>query len=445
MVEGTQPKPTAAGRTKSPGRVKPKEAEPANGSAKSKPEKKDEEKEFGGPVGAFAIMAGSHVLMPLMAASLYGWDWQLFVPTRLSLGWFLSYHFSQWAFACIMPGPTVTGPSGLKYLCNAYSSFYATMALSGALHVAGIFDLTTLVKQYPAFLMTAILLGDLYSVVCHLCHAKGREIFSIYDFFIGTALHPRVGMVDVKMVAETRLSWTLLLLCTIGAYIESYRRLGTLLNPSAFMVLAHGLYGNACAKGEHFIPYTWDITTEKFGWMLCWWNLAGVPLLYCYNSLYLAHHTWSGLVLPPIPVAVYYGVLSVCLVIAYCIWDKSQYEKCYFKMEQRGGELLNRNLFPTFGHIENPKYIKCDVGVLLIDGFWAKARKIHYTADTAMAIMWGLCCGFGSFLPYFYCTFFLCMITHRAGRDEARCRQKYGKTWDEYLKTVPYRFIPGIF
>ena len=78
--------------------------------------------------------------------------------------------------------------------------------------------------------------------------------------------------------------------------------------------------------GEHFIPYTWDMTTEKFGWMsldadrkfvypmceigfppthsyttfreemaypahglgatrLCWWNLAGVPFLYCYQCL----------------------------------------------------------------------------------------------------------------------------------------------------------------
>ena len=24
---------------------------------------------------------------------------------------------------------------------------------------------------------------------------------------------------------------------------------------------------SASRAGEHFIPYTWDITTEKFGWM----------------------------------------------------------------------------------------------------------------------------------------------------------------------------------
>lgn len=78
-------------------------------------------------------------------------------------------------------------------------------------------------------------------------------------------------------------------------------------------------------------------------------------------------------------------------------------------------------------------------------GWYGKARKTHYSADTGMAVLWGLCCGFSSFLPYFHCTSFLAMITHRASRDAARRRQKYGETWDEYLKAVLYRFIPGIY
>jgi delta24(24(1))-sterol reductase len=249
--------------------------------------------------------------------------------------------------------------------------------------------------------------------------------------------------VDIKMVAETRVSWTLLFLITIGAYIETTRQSGRLMNPTAFMLLAHGLYGNACAKGEHFIPYTWDMTTETFGWMLCWWNLAGVPMLYCYQSLYLVKH-YQTLVLPPVPPAIYYGSLALLLLVACWIWDEANYHKCYFKMEQRG-EIINRNLFPTFWHVKNPKYIKCDVGVLLIDGWYAWARKIHYTADTTMALLWGMSCGFGSLLPYIYFAFFVTMISHRASRDEARCRQKYGATWDKYLKAVPYRFIPGVY
>merc|ERR1719433_1315232 len=278
----------------------------------------------------------------------------------------------------------------------------------------------------------------------HLCYARGAQVFSVYDFFIGIGVHPRLGLVDIKMVAETRVSWTLLFLYAVAAHIETTRQVGTLLNPALFMVLAHLLYGNACAKGEHFIPYTWDITTEKFGWMLCWWNLAGVPLLYCFQSLYIAKYAESGLVLLGVPPAIYYGVMSVLLLLAYWVWDEANYHKCYFKMEQRG-EIIQRNLFPTFRHIKDPKYIKCEVGVLLIDGWYKVGRKIHYAADASMALLWGLGCGFGSLMPYVYFFFFSAMITHRTLRDEARCAQKYGATWDKYLKEVPYRFIPGVF
>ena len=31
-----------------------------------------------------------------------------------------------------------------------------------------------------------------------------------------------------------------------------------------------------------------------------------------------------------------------------------------------------------------------------------------------------------------------------AGRDERRCREKYGKDWDRYLAAVPYKWFPGV-
>lgn len=76
------------------------------------------------------------------------------------------------------------------------------------------------------------------------------------------------------------------------------------------MILATGLYINACAKGEHMIPQTvraavpshtgqnpgidrsrtaqWDMFHEKFGFMLIFWNMAGVPFTYCYPVIYMA-------------------------------------------------------------------------------------------------------------------------------------------------------------
>jgi delta24(24(1))-sterol reductase len=34
------------------------------------------------------------------------------------------------------------------------------------------------------------------------------------------------------------------------------------------------------------------------------------------------------------------------------------------------------------------------------------------------------------------------MIIHRALRDIAKCREKYGEAWREYERQVPYLFIP---
>lgn len=44
--------------------------------------------------------------------------------------------------------------------------------------------------------------------------------------------------------------------------------------------------------------------------------------------------------------------------------------------------------------------------------------------------------------PWFYFIFFMVMIIHRARRDIARCRRKYGDAWTQYEKEVPYLFIP---
>ena len=47
----------------------------------------------------------------------------------------------------------------------------------------------------------------------------------------------------------------------------------------AFMVLATWLYLNACGKGEECIPQTWDMFHEKWGFLVIFWNFAGVPFV----------------------------------------------------------------------------------------------------------------------------------------------------------------------
>lgn len=104
------------------------------------------------------------------------------------------------------------------------------------------------------------------------------------------------------MFQEVRIPWVLLFHIAISAALKQYRDLGYLtpvrsssssvnsaVRPSllmrplpervqnmGFMVLATGLYINACAKGEECIPQTIDMYYEKDGFMLTFWNFAGV-------------------------------------------------------------------------------------------------------------------------------------------------------------------------
>ncbi|KAI9698579.1 MAG: hypothetical protein M1812_008439 [Candelaria pacifica] len=204
--------------------------------------------------------------------------------------------------------------------------------------------------------------------------------------------------------------------------------------------MAHYLYANACSKGEECIVTTWDMYYEKWGFMLIFWNLAGVPLSYCHCTIYLANHSpsnyhWNR------PFLIF---LYVAYLFVYWVWDTTNSQKNRFRQMERG-QLIDRNTFPQlpWGTVKNPKTIKTKTGdLILVDGWYGYARKIHYTCDAFFAISWGLITGFDSPFPWFYPVFFLTMISHRAYRDIQRCEAKYGEAWQEYKRRVPYLFIP---
>jgi len=179
---------------------------------------------------------------------------------------------------------------------------------------------------------------------------------------------------------------------------------------------------------------------EKWGFMLIFWNLAGVPLSYCHCTIYLANHhpsTYSH----SLPVLV---LFYTSYLFAYWVWDTANSQKNMFRAQERGYS-QDRRTFPQlpWKAVSNPQKIETSAGdSLLCDGWYRYARKIHYTCDLYFALTWGLITGFNSPFPWFYPLFFAVMIVHRATRDIQRCREKYGEAWREYERRVPYLFIP---
>jgi len=434
--------------------------------------------EFGGPIGALLLIIWSHCTMlyfwmcleynnakllhpngvddivPFLHRCL-GYIYAGAMPNWTAVKIYVGFVLFQAICAMTLPGPVVLGlplPSGngkkkqLPYLCNGVASWYVTLVVAAILHFSGVFPLGRVMDNYGPLTTVAMISGNIVSLLVYISayifkdqHRVSGNI--IYDYFMGIYLNPRILNLDLKIFAEIRIAWILLFFLTLSAAAKQYEELGYVTASMWFMVVAHGLYTNACMKGEECIPTTWDIFYENFGWMLIYWNMAGVPFVYCYQSIYLLKYG-------PITHSPYYiGTLFVVLFCAYYVWDTANSQKNRFRMKLKG-TYIPRYTFPQlpWGTLENPTYIKTkEGGYLLTGGWWGIARKIHYTADLTMALSWGLICGFGSYIPYFYFFFFLSHLIHRVSRDMERCAKKYGEDWVEYTKQVPYIFIPGVF
>ncbi|KAF8735387.1 hypothetical protein AX14_002140 [Amanita brunnescens Koide BX004] len=434
--------------------------------------------EFGGPWGVVAIMTGFPILMYYLWICLWFYDGKLVSPTSVGdiipfllrmwehirvdaypnwYAWkvYSGNFFFQLFLAWVMPGYMQEGlpvPSlgykTLMYNCNALTSLYATLATAGVLHYTGTFRLTEIIDNFGHLMTVAMIwgfavsFGMYYIAVWTNTQIRMSGNF-IYDVFMGASLNPRIGPVDLKMWAEVRIPWVLVFFMSVSGACKQYENYGYVTPNMLFMCLATGFYINACAKGEDCIPQTWDMYHEKWGFMVIFWNLAGVPFSYIYSVVYMASHEPENYRFSTIT----YYILFGTLVTAYFVWDTSMAQKSHFKMQTQGVYKF-RNTFPQlpWNTVQNPTFIQTKHGNrLLTSGWWAYSRKPNYVADWIMSFTWGACIGTASIIPYFYSVFFITVLIHRCSRDFERCSRKYGEDWDRYCQVVKYKFIPYIY
>ena len=69
----------------------------------------------------------------------------------------------------------------------------------------------------------------------------------------------------------------------------------------------------------------------------------------------------------------------------------------------------------------------------------------RYATEIGLALAWTLPAGVSRAVPFAYVVFLTVLLVDRAGRDDRRCRAKYGADWDRYCERVPFKIIPYLY
>ena len=209
--------------------------------------------------------------------------------------------------------------------------------------------------------------------------------------------------------------------------LKEYEETGSVSIAMVLVNLFQFYYVFDAMLNESSIFTTMDITTDGFGFMLCFGDLVWVPFTYSLQSRFLAsHHVPLTMIEVGVIVALQLGGLYI------------------FRGANSQKDTFRKN--PNHPDVKHLKYIETKRGTrLMISGWWGMSRHINYFGDWLMAWAWCLPCGFASPIPYFYVAYFAVLLIHRQIRDDHQCGLKYGADWDVYCKKVPYRIIPYIY
>lgn len=154
--------------------------------------------------------------------------------------------FFQLFIAWVLPGfqqeglpvPSL-GYKTLMYKCNALQCWYTTIVVSFVLHWTGIFHLTGIIDNYGHLMTVAMIYGFGVSILTYLHAIVTKTTIRmsgnvIYDLFMGAALNPRLGPVDLKMWAEVRIPWVIVFYLAVSGACKQYDALGYVTPVSSF-------------------------------------------------------------------------------------------------------------------------------------------------------------------------------------------------------------------
>ena len=344
-----------------------------------------------------------------------------------------------WAASVVLPGHTVQGPlldgERRSYKINGLAMFLLAMIAAGLLALFYRSPMSGLHSHFTALFVVANvfafgLSGWLYFRGTRSGARSGDVPGGFWGpggfwrgFFFGVDLNPRCAGVDLKLFSY-RPSLIGLAMFNVSFAVVQYQTYGRLtLGMTLYQVLAF-VYVLNYFQFEQGMVNTWDMVSERFGWMLVWGDYVLVPFFYCIVGWSLIHEPEP---LSPLSAA---GVCAL-FVLGFWMFRGANDQKHRFKGDPdstiwgRPAEALD--------------------GRLLVSGFWGLGRHLNYTGEICVYLAFALTAGGRSWIPFLLPAWLGGLLVHRCRRDERRCRAKYGDLWTRYTERVRFAMVPYLY
>ena len=421
---------------------------------------------IGAPIFAYLVISYFHEISfdNYWNVTLIGSGWIFFQSILAICDDFLHLYIKNYRGGIHMGQPTPAG-NQLIYNINGLQSFIISVIVFLLIP-----NKSYVARNFGTFFIFANVFGYWLSILAymkaifwptHSGDVKKIGIFS-YDFFWGMELNPRTTFAPVSPGPSWSLlwgyrfrEWPIFLDWKLFFNGRPGIIAWGIINFS-FMILQYELHGYISSgmilvnvlQIIYIVDFFWheawylktiDIAHDHFGWYFAWGSSVWLPFMYTLQAQYIAYYPYDlGLLFFPI---LFMGLTG------YAIFRRTNNQKDSFRA------IISRGEQPIIWK-KPAKYLKCyyktSDGVLhqsylLTSGFWGIARHMNYMGDLLLSASYCFCTGFENNIGYFYFVYMLIFLILRCLRDEHRCSKKYGKTWDEYCRIVPFRLFPGIF
>jgi Delta14-sterol reductase len=352
----------------------------------------------------------------------------------IAIGMAMVFGFVAFLFvgSLVVPGRNELGAEledkqRLGYRLNGLALFVILVAGIVAGTLSGHLSLAIVQEHFVALWIAANVFAIGHSVALYLAGRSKpdskRHGSAIADVWYGVALNPRWLGVDLKMFAYRPSLMGLAVINASFAYVqwETYGHL------SQAMILYQAftfVYVFNYFQFEYGMLHTWDVISERFGLMLVWGDYAFVPFCYSVTGWFLVHR------MEPLPAPLLVA-LPALFVFGLWVFRGANSQKDRFKRDPKT-HIWGRPA-ETIG------------GRILVSGFWGIGRKLNYSGEICVYISWTALTGFDAIWPWLLPLWLMGLLSHRAWRDDKRCRAKYGPLWEEYCRRARFKMVPFLY